>query len=373
MKVCNIATFLCTLLCVSTLAIAHESPAGGEQPSLQERDQALEERQTEIYHSLAEKKAAGLGRSITDRISISGLIEVEAAAEKTDFADGGSNSASDLVLATVQLGLATELTEQIHANIVLLHEEDGADLEVDEAAIDLDFAPLFGRIGRIYVPFGVYNSHFVSDPLTLELGETRETAALIGYGHKLFSASLFVFNGDSEKIGEDDQIRDWGGSIVLTPLEGLELGGSYLSDLADNDAELVTDLQRRVAGWSTFLTYQHGPFGVVCEVVGAARSFAAGDLDENGDGSGDQPLTWNVELSWALGLVELAVRYEGSEEFAGQPERQYGVAASWSPWEHSTLSLEYLRGEFGSGFDRDDDGNILDTRDLVTAQWAVVF
>jgi len=373
MNICKIATCLSVLLSAPTLGIAHESVAVDEQQSLQERVRALEERQTEIYHSLAEKKAAGLGSRITERISLSGLIELEAAAEKIKYADGGSTSSSDLTLATAQLGLVAEVTEKIHGNIVLLHEEGGADLEVDEAAVDLDFVPLFSRIGRIYVPFGVYSSHFVSDPLTLELGETRETAVLIGYGHEFYSVSLFIFNGESDKAGEDNQIDDWGWSIVLTPVEGVELGGSYLSDLADSDAELAADYQRRVAGWSTFVTYQHGPFGVVCEMLGATGSFAAADLDENSDGAGDQPLTWNVELSWALDLVELAARYEGSREFPGHPERQYGVTASWSPWEHNTLSLEYLRGEFGSGFSRDGDGNILDTRDLVTAQWAVVF
>jgi len=370
---CQVATILFALLLSPLLAGAHGNETGGEPLSLQERVDALEERQAEIYHTLAEKKAAGLGNKITDRISLSGLIEIEAEAEQVDQANGGSTSASDLALATVQLGLVTELTEQIHGNIVLLHEEDGATLEVDEAAIDMNFAPLFGRIGRIYVPFGVFSSHFVSDPLTLELGETSETAALVGYGHKWFSASLYVFNGDAGKLGEEDQLRDWGTSLVLTPLDGLELGGSYLSDLADSNAELVEDYQRRTGGWSAFFSYSRGAFGIFAEVLGATGAFAAADLDEDGDGFGDQPVTWNIELSWAFDLAELAARYEGSEEFAGQPARQYGIAASWSPWDHNTLSLEYLRGEYGSGFNRIDDGNLLDKRNLVTAQWAVEF
>jgi len=71
--------------------------------------------------------------------------------------------------------------------------------------------------------------------------------------------------------------------------------------------------------------------------------------------------------------VELAARYEGSDEFAGQPERQYGVDVSWSPWEYTTLSLEYLRGEFDLDFSADENGNVLDRRDLVTAQLAFEF
>jgi len=359
--------------------LAEAAGAVDENPrSVEERLRALEESQAELYHTLSEKKAAGLASQLTDRITISGLIEVEGAAENFDLADGSSESASDLALATAQLGLGVKLTEEVRGNISFLFEEgafgdEDTDLEVDEAAIDVNYAPFFARVGRLYVPFGVFHSHFISDPLTLELGESRETALLLGYGRELFSLSAFVFNGDAEKTGEEDHIRDWGASLVLTPMEGVELGGSYLSDIADTDAELVTEYRRRVGGWSAFATVERGPFGASAEVLGAVKSLAADDLDEEdggiGDGHGDKPLAWNLEISWApVEQVELAVRYEGSDEFAGQPEHQYGADVSWSPWKQTTLSLEYLRGEFDEAF-----GDGVDRRDLVTAQLAFEF
>ena len=377
-KLCQFVTFLLVLLLTPILATAHETGAenldgsAGER-SLQERMRSLEERQVEIYHSLEEKKAAGLGSEIGGRLSLSGLIEVEAAAEWAELADGHAISTSDLKLATVQLGVGAELTEQIRSHIVLLHEEGGPDLEVDEASIDLDLTPVSGRIGRIYLPFGVYSSHFITSPLTQELGEIRESAVLLGYGNDLWSVSGFFFNGAAEKIGVEDQLRDWGGSFVMMPTAGLEVGGSYLSDLADSDAELLMEYRRRVAGWSAFASYEFGAFGVNAEVLGAVESFATADLDENGDGAGDRPLAWNVELFWALDSVELAARCEGSKDFAGQPRQQYGLVISWSPWENAALSVEYLHGSFKSGFDRDEDGNNLDQRNLVTAQWALAF
>jgi hypothetical protein len=342
-------------------------------------DLSTGERQAEPYHTLAEKKAAGLAGNITDRITISGLIEVEAAAESVNFADGTADGSSDLTLATAQVGLGMKLTEKVRGNINLLFEEgafgdEDTDLEVDEAAIDINYAPLFGRFGRLYVPFGVYHSHFISDPLTLALGETRETALLLGYGHDLFSLSAFVFNGDAGRIGQEDHIRDWGASLVLTPAEGMELGGSYLTDLADSDAGLISEYRRRVGGWSSFATVERGPFGASAEILGAVKSFAAADLDADGNGKGDKPLAWNLEVSWApVEQVELAARYEGSDEFAGQPERQYGLTVSWSPRAYTTLSLEYLRGEFDHDFSADEDGNVLDRRDLVAAQLAFEF
>jgi hypothetical protein len=344
---------------------------------IEKRLEDLEKSQAEIYHTLAEKKTAGLAEKITEKISISGLIEVEAGAEEVEYADGTTDAGSDLVLATAQLGLGMKATEHISGDLIFLFEEDATDLEIDEAAINLSNDVLFGRFGRQYVPFGVFNSHFISDPLTLELGETRETALLAGYNRDLFSLSAFIFNGDAEKAGQEDHIRDWGLSLTVTPMENVELGASYLSDLADTDAELLEEYTERVGGWSAYAVLGFGDFEFSGEFLGATESFDAADLDEDGNGSGDKPAAWNLELSYAVAEnIEVALRYEGSDEFAGQPERQYGVAASWAPWEHVNLALEYLRGEFDNDFAGDlasDGGSPADKRDLVTAQLAFEF
>ncbi|HXV22509.1 MAG TPA: LbtU family siderophore porin, partial [Desulfuromonadales bacterium] len=220
---------------------AEEAATAIRNLSAEERLRLLEERQAEIYHTLAEKKGAGLAAKITERITISGLLEVEAAAADVEFKDGTSDAASDLALATAQFGLGVKLTEAISGDIIFLFEEgafgaDDTDLEVDEAAINFAHGPWSGRVGRQYLPFGVFHSHFISDPLTLELGETRETALLAGYTYGPATLSAFVFNGDAEKTRNEDHIRDWGASLVVAPTEGVELGGSYLSDLADTDA-----------------------------------------------------------------------------------------------------------------------------------------
>ena len=369
----------CFVLLVPTLAAAspgHDhnpgSPAATE--VLELRLAALEQQQAELYHTLAEKKAAGLASSITDRLTFSGLLEIEAAAQSLRFADGSSDAASDLAVATVQFGLGAKINETVSGNISVLFEEDATALDVDEATVDLAQGSWSARIGRQYLPFGVYNSHFISDPLTLALGETRETALLAGYIREHLALSAFVFNGDVEKNGAEDQLSDWGASLVLTPSEGIKVGGSFLSDLSDSDAGLLSAYESRVGGWSAFAVLEQGPFGISAEVLGALKDFAVADLDADGDAGGDRPLAWNLEVSWApLEQVELAARYEGSSEFAGQPERQYGVGASWSPAENVTLGLEYLHGTFDQGFGADADGNILNKQDLVSAQLAIAF
>ncbi len=371
-------TGLTTLLLAPTLALA--SPAPPAEGSLEERLHALERQQVEIYHTLEEKKAAGLASAITDRITISGLLEVEASLEETRGTDGKTSAGSDLVLATAQLGFGVTLSENIGGDLIFLFEEDDTDPpEVDEATINLAFGPWSGRLGRQYLPFGVYHSHFVSDPLTLELGETQETALLARFQHGPLTLAAFVFNGDAEKEGREDHLRDWGGSLVFTPAEGIELGGSYLSDLADTDAGIFEPFadgdaayRHTVAGWSAFAAAEVGSFGLAGEILGAAGRFSADDLDLDfgtGNGRGDKPLAWNLELAfYPAPRWELAARYEGSQEILGFPERQYGLDLSFSPLEYVTLSLEALRGDFSERF-----GDGLDRRDLVTAQLALEF
>jgi len=303
----------------------------------------------EIYHTPAEKKTAGLGENITKNVTISGLIELEAAF---------FSSESDLSLATVQLGIGVATGERISGILILLSEEGGGPT-VDEATIDLTESRWFVRLGLQYLPFGHFNTHFISDPLILELGETRGTAILGGFKAEQFALSAFVFNGDAEQAGEKDRIRDWGASLTVTPLQVLEIGASYLSDLADGNAGLFAEVDNmyrsRAAGWSSFAVLNLGVVELSGEVLGAIERYSAAD-------GGGQPQAWNLELAVApTEKVELAVRVEGSSDFPAATGRRYGVAASWSPRDQVSLSAEYLRAT-------GDDG---DEVSIVTARIAL--
>lgn len=344
-------------------------PGRARAESVDERLRKLEKDQAEIYHTLDEKKKAGLMTQISERITMSGLIEVELFFENLAL-EGGSEDISDVELATVQLGFEASVAENIDAALILLYEEGGSgDLEVDEATIDYGRGGWTGRFGKQYVPFGTFPSHFISGPLTQELGETGETALLLGYGTDLFSVSIFAGKGDAGVAEDEDTIDDWGASLTVTPPAPVVLGASYTSDLADTDAELAASYLDRVGGWSVYGVVQAGVFEVSAEYLAATERFNAADLDADGDGRGDQPSSWNVELAWhPRDNVELGGRIEGSDEFGGHPEVQYGAGVSWGPRENVSLSLEYLRGEFDSSF-----GDGVEDRNLVVTQLAVEF
>lgn len=360
-----------TLLLTPAFALAHGEDSAPAAADLDQRLRAVEQRQAELYHTLEEKKSAGLATLLDGHLRLSGLIEVEGAYQRTRLQAGGSDEESDLTLATAQLGLTAKANDQLGATLTLLYEEaDDAQIEVDEATIDLGQGPWQARVGRQYLPFGVFRSHFISDPLTLELGETRETALLAGFHHDLVKLHAFVFGGDFEQAGRDRQLRDFGASLGLTPAEGMEFALSYLSDLADSDSELIADdYTRRVDGWSTSALLTLGPVELCGEYLGALKSFAAADVLNNPPGENLRPRTWNLEAAWyLLDSLELAARLEGSGEFFGQPNRQYGLGGSWGFYENATLSLEYLRGRFNETF-----GEGAKTRDLVGVQLALAF
>lgn len=366
-------TFVPVIMTILLLTVL-EAPAA----TVDQRVRELETRQAEIYHTLRQQKEAGRMTLIGEGLTLSGLIEFEAGYESLSMVRGdaeGHNKeederSSDFVLATAQLGIEARINEVIDAAIVLLYSEgDGDSPEVDEAILNYSREGWKAGFGRQYLPFGVFPSHMISDPLTLELGEIRETAVWAGYENDLISARIFLYNGEVEKEGDSDKIGDWGASVSVSPAGFISLGVGYISDIADTEAGLVETYTSLTSGISAFTTVSLGPFELTGEILGAAGDFGAADLDGDGDGLGDRPFAWNAEVSWDIREdLEMAARLEGSSEFSGNPELQYGFCISWSPWEYISISAEYLRGEYDGDF-----GRGIDRRDLVTTQLAAEF
>ena len=313
-----------------------------------------------------------------DRIQISGLIEVEASHGKIDFKDpaAGDEKTSDVDLATVELVMDAKIAAHVEGHVMFKYEDD--DLFVDEGFITLsgtESFPAYLIAGRQYIPFGNYDSQFVTDPTTLILGETNEGAVVVGYryGGEMVDVSVGAFNGRAKKIGKDDAIDSFVGSIVVNPFENLMLGASYTSNLAGSDSfsEAVVDkdnLDSLVSGWSAFLTFEFlERFKVIGEYVGALDSFKAGEIYDAAETKERKPSAWNVELGVAvIDNLELAARYEGSDDGGADflPESRYGVVLNWGIFENTNLALEYLHGEY------EDDSQKTDS---FVAQLAIEF
>lgn len=310
---------------------------------------------------------------LLESLTIGGVIEAEAAWESSE------EDSSDLVLATFELGIVAEPTDEWTAEAVLLWEEDDTDpIDLDAAFITYTPAQgggLYIQAGRLYLPFGAYPCFMVSDPLTLELGETRETAGVLGWAAGWMDARAGAFNGDTDKDGDDDTIGDWFAALTVMPAEGLEIGLSYLSDMAETDSlqdGMLTDeisgepipYTTETAGLAAFVYASAGPASLAAEYITATDDFESGRYAD----TAVKPSAWNIELACDLSdRLSVAARCEGSDEFMTDemPELQWGAAAGWALSDSVGLSLEYLRGSF--------ENEDAEDRDLVTAQLALEF
>ena len=240
----------------------------------------------------------------TDRIQLSGLLEVEAFYGDTDYNDPTVNDedSSDIALATMALGVDADISKQVKGHVTFLWEEDDAEpIDLEEGIIVIDGDdddPLCLKVGKTYVPFGYFESHFISDPLTLTLGETRESALLVGFEKDLLEVYLGFFNGDIDETGDDDHVDSFVASAIVTSPEesesgvSLTAGLSYISNIADSDslqdANSAT-IQEHVDGLSAFvcLSSDH-KFFLEAEYLGAMDRFQAGELSFDG-GQGYKP------------------------------------------------------------------------------------
>lgn len=328
---------------------------------------ARAEEGTSLYHTMEEKRNPDGGIELTDGVTVGALLEIEAF-----YSDQGEAEESDIVLATFQLDGSIEVIEGVAGRAVVLWEEDDTEpIDLDEAVASvggMERFPLVVEVGKMYLPVGRFRSHFVSDPLVLELAETRETAAqLIGTAGP-FEGIVGAFNGDVDE-DNDDQIDDLYASLSVALNDWLDLGAYWLSDLGDSDGLEETILDARdaagedpdtpalpysdvgaVGGYVTVHALDH-LLELDVEVIGAIDDFNAGILGE----SKSSPLAWNVELAVHLEEhgVECGVKVEGSDDFPEFPKTQWGFAVAYAIHDWTTLAIEYLHGDFDEEADRD--------------------
>jgi hypothetical protein len=338
----RVSFLVALLLALAAPAWALHPEANSEIENLQLRIDALETRVTA-------EPAVDFGR-IGKYLTLHGLLEVEATYAKPD----GGEPESDLHLATAELSLEATLHDHVGGHLVLLYEEEeGAEdnLAVDEAVVSLNYpGRLFGQspslhIGRMYLPFGKFNSSMVSDPLTLELGETQNTAVLFALEGDVWTFKTGVFKGSTDPVGDQNHIDSWVASLEFSLGENLGFGASYLSDLAESGNELVQDpalFGNSVAGASAFLSARCGRFGLEVEYLGALEDFDAALVAVGADLTGRHPEAWNLELVWVpMEQLQLAARYEQAEDFQHDVQR-YGATVSYGLYDHAIVALEYL-------------------------------
>ena len=272
------------------------------------------------------------------------LLEAEGSYSKTD-----DTSESDLKLATVEFTADAAVATWLSGHLGVLWEEDSTDpMALDEGFMTIGLE-VYAQAGKYYLPFGNFESAFISDPLTLELAEINKSSVQIGYGNELFDVSAGAFKGDDETV-----IQNYYAAANVNLGDTAVVGAYFLSDLLESDG--LTDLNtlagvHKQSGAGVYANLYLGPIMINAELVSALSDYTFFGTDY-------RPMAYNLEASlhfagkWIAGL-----KYEGSKDFwAGVDdsiaptalegrfhEQGYGTVLSYGFHEHAVIGAEYMR------------------------------
>ena len=289
------------------------------------------------------------------KVSFGGEIELEYSFAQEEEVDGTKHNSSRLIVETVELEAEIEVNENVSANLLFLIEEGETEpVDLDEATITIRNLARTGLSltgGRLYIPFGSFESNMASDPLTLELAEMRESAIMLGLEKGGFSASVYTFNGDTTTDPENDEVNHWGFSLALSK-KRFKLGVDYISNLGDTDLvsqalEANTNylMYEQVPALAAHAGFRAGPTSLYLEMVQAQDSFLPAELAYDGEGA--EPGATHVEAAFRFEMggepATLAISSQTTTqaEALGLPETFTGVTFSRELPEGAEFAVEY--------------------------------
>ncbi len=290
-------------------------------------------------------------------IKFSGTLE-----EEFGYISNEDNKTSDFALATAQLGADVSLGSNILGKIALIYEQGKNDdtVVIDEGTISIKtpikIPSLSFSIGYLTLPFGEFNSNFVSDPYSLEIGETKRVALLTSAN--LFEAidlSLAIYKGKIKTVEDSDHVNDFASRLAFNLPENenlsLAIGGSLISNMPDVDGlvEITqTDiLLEKSIGLGSFAHLEAFNAFLEFEFITALKDI---ELKNNGK---LKPQIFNIELGYSIPNIPitLAGKFERFSEKEGESVNRFGGLLSFDILkDSSSFSLEFLR--------TDNDGSI---------------
>jgi hypothetical protein len=362
-----LSTLIAGMFCAATFAQEIASEEVTQLAKITERRMDLHESEPVVFETgVLQNDSSG---SWANKFEYGALIEMEV---------GHGEGSTEATVATIELGTGWQMTDWAHGDLIVLYEDGGAhSMELNQLYLTLGNhkkSPVYLQLGKFYVPFGNFDSFFVSDPVVLELAESLETAALLGFEKGGLSVNLTVFNGDVETDGED-QVEN----VVLASSYGIEnenfsvaFGGAWMRNILDSDGltGVLEDLGYTytaddTGGVNLWLTTEYGLFTFIAEYVAVLD-----EIEVDGISTGYQSESLNLELGCAVTeRVEVAGKYEKSGDVADWlAETRYGMVCSCLLAEtelcRAGVAVEYLREDFGAGGEDED---------LITMQLALEF
>lgn len=276
-------------------------------------------------------------------VEYAGLVEIEAFT---------GEDASDITVATVELGTEVKLNEPFSGVVALLYEEDETDIEIDVATVVYDLneqASITG--GQDYMPFGVFNSHMIAEPLTQELAETRATAVKADFATGPLVASLYTFNGPHV----DEGLDNWGATLAFES-ERLAVSLGYIANLGDSDTLAAETIADEVPGVSIGAGLLLGNFTLIGEYLTAQDEFQPGDGNtDHVFTAASEPEAYQIEAAYLVGPTSFAASLQQTKDATdlGLPEKRTSLGVSHDLYANTHIALEWAADEAYTGEDSD--------------------
>lgn len=304
----------------------------------------------------------GPDSKINEYVDFGGTIEVEAYSER----DYDCKRHSDIALEAAELDFEITLHECARGFVAIEYDGDYEEILIKEAfAIfgDTDWYPYFVQIGRIFVPFGIGTGALVgdtlsiSDPLTIDIFETREDVILVGARSNGFYGGIYVFNGDTFRNWRHDHIDQYGGTIRYHHENcrySINAGFDVISSVLDSD-NIRDEIPEALyaggypKGLAAHVRLFSRGFSLIAEFNGTFKRrtfYVAGEDDEPPMKVKLEPKAWQLELGYQREIfcktTYVAANYSESRGMYGYFPRSRFLA-TFGRWiyEDVLLALEY--------------------------------
>ncbi len=347
-----------------------------------------------------EKESKEILGKLSENITFSGAIELDYSyTDPRDNAIVNSDSTSDLDIGTVELGAEVKFHEWVTGNLLLKGENlDNNDRVFwDEATITIqkESFPIYFVGGHRGQPFGIFESHTISDPITKDCYEVVKSGATVGFTPDFLGLdiSATVYKGEVlmshlEEAGygfggairtddtdpdyyadQTDDVESYIANVTISPMKDLNIGDLSFSAYFDSEPG---DNERNDTTGGT-IRYQYNRFTFDAEYITALKR------EKGADGIENKESAWFAAIACqVIDPLEIAVRYEGydddiSGDQDGHLESRYILGVNYTLFEKddftTTLMLEYRR----SNCEKAAGSAVDDTVDEVFARVAMAF
>ena len=312
---------------------------------MEKRIKYLEERVASQDQMIVEKESeiAGLADGWFNSVSIGGVIKLELIGESPAEGDSGTRTN----LRKVELGIAAAINDEWGGEVVV--ENDDGTIALADAFLTYEPSGggLYAAIGQQTLPFGVYATNLITDPLTKDLGETAHTSLVLGGEAAQFGWTAFTYYAD-----EEARVDGFGAGVGMA-MEGdasaFGVDVVWISDIGDSNG-LSGMFDDDVPGLSASVRGSFGPIAATVELVTA--------LDA--EGANAEPSAWHAEAAYDFDLMgreaTLAIAAGGTEDgdAAELAETLMLLGISVGVSEGIGIGLEWKQEE-GYGADDADD------------------